>query len=316
MTCDGFGTVRHEGHAAYNCPGCLACERPSDKEARDAEYRRQDAEDEARAASAQRKEPQMPGDVEIPQGAMIDADSAVIALRERTPGASDSDVVIAAVKGAAPSLRAQGAEEARKQLAEVTEDAYTRAERAVERALSDPEGDGSSMSLDALARVAVDAAAPAIRAQESAPADAHWHEVWVWRDAITGKLHTTTGSSELSSIPPVSGIQEGSRRYVDQALAAGLSDEDRERLKRIADSLPPSELSPTVPSPDQAFLRKLATPKEEGAPRGVENGDLTRWILDGLELPADDPGDAEAARMQRVIQAAVVGWFTPDRGAE
>jgi hypothetical protein len=44
-------------------------------------------------------------------------------------------------------------------------------------------------------------------------AEADWHEVWVWRDSITGKLQTTTGSLELSSIPPVSGIQEGSRRY-------------------------------------------------------------------------------------------------------
>jgi hypothetical protein len=51
-------------------------------------------------------------------------------------------------------------------------------------------------------------------------------------------------------------------------------------------------------------------------PRGVENGDLTRWILDALELGADDPSDAEAARMQRVIQAAVEGWFAPAGGTE
>jgi|GEM_PF-4475864 len=55
---------------------------------------------------------------------------------------------------------------------------------------------------------------------------------------------------------------------------------------------------------------------ERALPRGVENGDLTRWILDGLELPADDPGNAEAARVQRVIQVAVEGWFAPAGAGE
>jgi hypothetical protein len=43
--CDGAGTVRHEGHAVYNCPGCIRCGRPSDSEAKAAEYRRQEQDD-------------------------------------------------------------------------------------------------------------------------------------------------------------------------------------------------------------------------------------------------------------------------------
>lgn len=41
MACDGHGTVRREGRGIYACPGCLACGRPSDSEATEAEYRRQ-----------------------------------------------------------------------------------------------------------------------------------------------------------------------------------------------------------------------------------------------------------------------------------
>lgn len=66
-----------------------------------------------------------------------------------------------------------------------------------------------------------------------------WHEVWVRRDSITGKLHSTTGSTELSPIPPVEAIRNGARVYVlaPTPTQLQLSDEDREVAERIAATL-------------------------------------------------------------------------------
>lgn len=43
--------------------------------------------------------------------------------------------------------------------------------------------------------------------QQFVAGDRDWHEVWVCRDPIAGKLHSTLGSSQLTSIPPVEALR-------------------------------------------------------------------------------------------------------------
>ena len=56
---------------------------------------------------------------------------------------------------------------------------------------------------------------PETQEGDSGQGEDGWHEVWVWRDPITRKLHGTLGTSELTSIPPVGGsTSPACRRYV------------------------------------------------------------------------------------------------------
>jgi len=108
-----------------------------------------------------------------------------------------------------------------------------------------------------------------------------WHEVWVWRDGITGKLHSTTGSSELTPIPPVDGIS--ARLYV----ATG-------------------KQSPAEPQRDPENSSDLAEP-QNSEPQGdvVEvlakrNYQQRRWVEGGP--PWEDAPDFKCDAFRRVAR--------------
>lgn len=54
----------------------------------------------------------------------------------------------------------------------------------------------------------------AVQPTEDQEGEDDWPEVWVSRDPISGTLRSTTGSAELTPIPPVEAIRSLARRYI------------------------------------------------------------------------------------------------------
>ncbi len=98
-------------------------------------------------------------------------------------------------------------------------------------------------------------------------------------------------------------------------------EEIRERLL-LVDSFWPEQVTARTKDQDEwvkrrAVLDAFPQSTQKGAPKPSEinASDLTRWILDALERPADDPDDKESAYMQKRIQAAIEAWFAPHEEA-
>jgi len=99
-------------------------------------------------------------------------------------------------------------------------------------------------------------------------------------------------------------MPETTEQIDHKAEALRLLEAARERAEGLfGDRIPPDLLLQAAVAYSNLALA------DEATPHGVANGDLTRWILDALGQPADDPTNTEASRMQARIDTAIRGWF-------